>query len=244
MKRNYTILFLLGGVFLTAGCSNETAEPQIETNEPTISETSPDEPELSDMEALSETEEAVIADENWQITDYVRHLHGEKVVESNEDLEPMNGVNWFYQTLDVKGGYASITGAVEGWKEYVIWRMKDGNDLVGELSVGCGPACSYDFSFYEGVGSQIEMIETNEIIPVDELMGYANDLQPKALKEYPLDYEEDMQLVYVFPQKGTGMQVDLVLGADELRIKLADLSWDKEKFSVKSHETTVQLIAG
>ena len=246
MKRNYTTLLLLGLIFLTFSCSDDSEMPQIESEEPTSNETSLDETEISDMEALAESEEtsSVISDENWQITDYIQHLHGEKVVESNADLDPSNGVNWFYQTLDVKGGYASITGAVEGWKEYVIWRMKDGNDLVGELSVGCGPACTYDYSFYKGVGSQVETIETSEVIPVDELMEYANELQPKAIKEYPLDYEEDMQLVYVFPQKGTGMQVDLVLGADELRIKLANLSWDKEKFSVSSHETTVQLIAG
>lgn len=240
---NQLYLFCFG-CFLVFGCVNNSTEPKDESNSNEIEVT--EEQEMLEAASLMDDtdNESETNAQNWQITDYVEHLHGEKVAESHSDLAPEDGVNWFYQTLDIKGGYANITGAVEGWKEYVIWRMKGESDLVGELSVGCGPACSYDFQFFKGKGKNIETIETSEIIPVDELMEYANALKPKALEKYPVDYEEDMQLIYVFPQKGTDMQVDLVFGADEMRIKLAMLEWNKEKFSVISHQSTVEIITG
>ena len=58
--------------------------------------------------------------------------------------------------------------------------------------------------------------------------------------EYPLDYPEFSQYDFLFPKKGTTLKIDLVLGADELRMALADLSWDKSIFSIEQLYETLK----
>lgn len=168
----------------------------------------------------------------WQINDYVLFLHKEEVAANAEEMDYDAGQYWYYDKLDLKGGYALITGAVEGYKEYVLWRRSDGKDLVGELTVGCGPACSYDFQFYLGNGDEIKPIEPKEILPVDELNAQMAKLAKLSNEKDPVEYTEDKQLRYVFPQKGTAMEVHVVLGADELEIKLGKLQWNRLTFTV------------
>lgn len=182
--------------------------------------------------------------EQWQIDDYVEFFLGEEVSKSAEDIDWNDGkMHWYYEELDVSGGYANITGAVEGWQEFVLYRLENGQDLVLTKSVGCGPACDYHHVFYQGEGEEVREIQMSEVLPMNELDVQITKLQSLALKDdaYPIDYPEDHQIDCIFPKKGTQLKIDLVLGADERRMALADLSWNRIEFSVeKVYETIIE----
>lgn len=181
-------------------------------------------------EALHDSES--VSNSGWQVNDYATYLIGQSIASSVETSDYDNGEYWYYQTLDLKGGFASVTGGVEGWKEFVIWRMEDGDDLLGEMTVECGPACGYTYNFYKGKGAEIEVYTQSEIFPLDAMNKHMNEMVPKILEKYPVDYPEDSQLIYRFPQKGTGMLVDVLIGADEIQVPILKLAWDKTRFNI------------
>jgi hypothetical protein len=114
--------------------------------------------------------------------------------------------------------------------------MADGDDLVGFMSVGCGPACDYYFEFYKGQGKEIKQIEYTEILPIQEIENMLTERHQEILNreiEIGFDYPEDVQVYYRFPKKGTSMEVDIIVGADELQEPLLKLSWNKSKFSIE-----------
>gem|GEM_PF-2857430 len=169
----------------------------------------------------------------WQIDDYVTHLMGVRPAASAEELNEDQKLIWYFQTLDVKGGFASVTGAIEGWMEFVLFRKSDGTDFIGKMTVGCGPACDYSFSFYTGKNEAISPVEMSDIFPLERLEKERISHWDAVLLKYPVEYAEDYQYRFVFPQKGTDMNVDLVLGADEIQIPFAVLGWNKMTFAIK-----------
>ena len=179
----------------------------------------------------------------WQIDDYVEKILKNKVSNSADEAykDPENLNNLYYETLDIPGGYANVTGAFEGWYEFVLFRMADGNDLLGKMTVGCGPACSYDYEFKVYNSGQL-VDENPDIFPKKEMEAHKEKMHQKTLKELEhVDYPEDAQLRYYFPQKGTDMQVNLVIGADEVEVKLLILEWDKQQFSIKKKFEKVEI---
>jgi len=184
---------------------------------------------------LSEPFDSATASNNWQIDAYVQHIMGESIGMDSKSISNDKGVFWYYQKLDVAGGFASLTGALEGWKEFVLWRKEDGQDLIGEMTVGCGPACDYNFKFYSGIGKGIEEVPLKTVVPVAEFEKTKSKIWDDILEKYPTDYPEDYQYRFIFPEKGTDMQVELVLGADEIQIPFALLGWNKMTFFVKKY---------
>lgn len=236
--KNYNKWGLLIAIplFLSA-CQSELEGSGPNGNEPTET---PLEQELltTDSEAMEEATEQV---DSWQITEYAAHLHGGPIVE-NAEIAEMD--EWYYLIKDEKGGFVSITGAVEGWKEYVLWRMEDGKDLVGVMTVECGGACGYNFEFYEGTGEAITLCDPSSILPIADLEVQRQSLYPKVIEAYPVDYPDDSEIVYSFPQEGTSMDVDLIVGADEIRVKLAQLGWDKNEFFIEKTYEEVVIVGG
>ncbi|MBD3638726.1 MAG: hypothetical protein HUJ25_15340 [Crocinitomicaceae bacterium] len=234
-------VFLIPGVVaLLFSCGSSDNETNTESTE---SESLTEETvELSEEGTVLEEENETYTPENidgiWQIDDYAELFTGTKIYKSQKDV-PEDALSYgsYYLTLDTKGGYAHVTGPYEGWSEYVLWRMKDGNDLLGTMSAGCGPACDYNFDFY--IMNNGEKIgDGNRLIPRMEIEDFGASLMPQILEEFEaIEYKEDYQFYYNFPQQGTSMEVDIIVGADEVRIPIILLSWDKEKFSVEKKYT-------
>lgn len=158
---------------------------------------------------------------------------GVKPVASVDELTDNKTAMWYYQKLDVKGGFASITGTMEGWKEFVLYRKSDGIDFIGEMTVGCGPACDYEFKFYTGLTETIVEVPLEELILLIRLEEVRQAHWKGVQEKYPVEYAEDYQYRFIFPQKGTDLKVDIVLGADEVQIPFAVLGWNKMEFIEK-----------
>ncbi|NOQ72891.1 MAG: hypothetical protein GQ574_12860 [Crocinitomix sp.] len=234
LKQAY--LFIIGGVMFYS-CGNETVSDNDTDSDGEFTEMSNElegDGEINSQDLMDELldEPEVVPNSAWQIDNYAKHLIGEDIASSSETADYTKGEYWYYQTLDVVGGFASVTGGIEGWKEFVVWRMADGDDLVGEMTVECGPACGYEYTFYKGKGADIAEYTQDELFPLDAMNKHMDLMADIINEKYPVEYPEDRQLVYRFPQKGTGMQVDLVLGADEIQVPILKLAWNKTLFTV------------
>lgn len=231
------LLILSGTLFLS--CGDEIAtNPALESEvSPQVdSEITNDLPasnqETSEFNALEVLESESVPNSDWQINNYANFLIGEDIATNTDDLNYDNGMNYYYQTLDIPGGFASVAGSMEGWKEFVVWRMADGDDLVGEMTVECGPACGYIFNFYKGLEAEIVAYPQDKLFPLVAINRHSEEMLVQILEKYPVDYPEDSQLIYNFPQEGTGMRVDLNIGADEIQVPIIRLEWDRSIFYV------------
>src|SRR5690606_38265214 len=120
-------------------------------------------------ELQMESEEYLLTKDNsvWQIDNYAESLLNHKIT-TPEKADRSGGDYLIYETIDLKGGFVAVTGAFEGRHEFALWRMKNGYDLIGWYTTGCGPVCAYDCKFYEREGEQgAEITET--ILPLDEM---------------------------------------------------------------------------
>jgi hypothetical protein len=236
---NLNALFLsVALTVLLASCGGDSSSDVESTSAVDVDDTmsydiSSSAEELEEVDMVESLESDTVPNSDWQINNYANFLIGENIAADQESYDPNEGgAQWYYQTLDVKGGFAYVTGAVEGWKEFVVWRMADGDDLVGEMTVECGPACGYTFNFYKGRGAEIAELAQDKLFPLDEMIAHQEEMTAKIIEKHPVDYPEDSQLIFNFPQKGTGMTVDVNIGADEIQVPIIKLAWDKTKFYI------------
>ncbi|MEZ4922516.1 MAG: hypothetical protein R2780_05030 [Crocinitomicaceae bacterium] len=232
MKRIY--YFIFPAVLISCGgTEKETTQDQensIETTEPVSLD------QNTILEEFTNDYVPENKDGKWQIDDYAEIMLGSKVYASSDQVpeEERLSANWF-EKLDLQGGFASVSGAYEGWSEVVLWRMKDGSDLVAKMTAGCGPVCDYSYSFsILKDGEMIERDASDLVLPLGDIMNQREIVLNKILSNYS-DVPEDTyaQVRYMLPQKGTTMYVDLELGEEEIRTHLLKLSWDKEMFNVE-----------
>ena len=190
--------------------------------------------ELMDGEQVAIEYQPENEDGKWQIDDYAEVFMGEEIYPSWDDIPEDKDFGYIYEVLDVKGGYAHVTGAYEGWSEFVLWRMDDGYDLIGTMHAGCGPVCDYRYEFFKCKGQEITKISMARLFPMAKMDDHAEEMRKKVVadQEY-IDYPEDKVYLFRFPQKGTSMDVDLMIGAEEYIVPIYKLSWDKQKFSIE-----------
>lgn len=238
-------LFFSLACFILISCGAESAGED-QSDEAEVDATVNAVKDSSEVEVLEEAADYVPenVDGLWQIDDYAELMKGKKIYNSHEDIPDGEwSNNEFFQELDLKGGFASVTGAYEGWSEYVIWRMTENRTLLGTMSAGCGPVCSYSFQFYifDDKNEIISDEAGSEVLPLEEMAIHEEKLLKKVLEKYPdLEYPEDHGPKYSFPRKGTSMTVDLLVGADEIQIPMLKLSWNKMKFEIDEYYEEVK----
>lgn len=229
MQIKITGICLLTLISCGTSDKNEDGEASSETE---IIENSID----SAIEETSSLELDEYQPSQWQIDDYAEFFEDDCIEDKFEDIDwndPNEECHSYYQTKDLKGGFVSITGAMEGWIEYVVFRMADGRDLVCRMAVDCGPACGYDYKFYY-CNSEFNKEAGAELFPYEEMKTHQEVMYQKGLEKFgDFEYSEDQQLRYIFPQKGTSMDVHLILGADDIEYPIMKLGWNKTNFFVE-----------
>lgn len=232
-------LVYLSLTFFIFSCGENEASSVEEGTDEVLSE----EMIIDEIEEISESVEEEVTyvpvneDGIWQIDDYVELYLKTKVYQSSDDIDyNFEGTYFYYTELDKRGGFANVTGAFEGWYEFVIWRMADGTDLLGVMSAGCGPVCDYSFTWFIGDNGKLEDVEFDKIFPADEINAHRDEMHQKIIDKHPdLDYPGDADLIYNFPKKGTSMEVVISIGAEEIQLPILQLSWDKKRFSVAEY---------
>lgn len=230
MKKSLGIII---GLILVACSGESTTDENIEI----ISEDSSSAETVEEIEDYAEVETNYEEPEEghvWQINNYVEYLLNAKVFDDPEEMDYEAGDMWYYERLNINGGYARVTGAIEGNMEFGLWRMDNGHDLIGKTSMGCGPVCDYSYTFYEldkNKGGEV----SEDILPMKSIEEHQAKVYKLVIEKYPdLEYPDDQQLRLFIPQGGTSMKVNLVVGADEVEVPLLKLAWDKQRFFVEA----------
>ena len=167
------------------------------------------------------------------IKDYAEYFLQANVY-TNDEIEKNRPEDAYfnYYVLDEKKGYAHINGSFEGDFYFAIWQLANGNDLVGKMTAYCGPACNYVCNFYE-ITPVGEMEITALILPMDEIELKRQQVEDEL--RMTGDIEKDIlpaQTKFIFPQKGTSIDVYFSANSNELEFPMLTLDWDGEKFAV------------
>lgn len=231
--KKIAFLFVTSFVIFACGPEEPVEEVNIETSEEEVAEEELSAESTSNVAAPEIVVEEVVdvKNENWQINDYVEFILDTKVAEGFEDAE--EPYFHHYTDLDIGAGYAEVTGAYEGASTYVLWRMANGNDLIGTTSYGCGPVCDYSYSFQEYNGTTATDV-SKTILPQSEISEHFNKIEKQMQEKYP-DLTDDPygQYMYSLPKEGTDLTLYMSYHLNDFEFPIMVLSWDKEKFSVK-----------
>jgi hypothetical protein len=184
-----------------------------------------------ESEIIETNKETIELKEKNQVNNYAEYFLQAKVFEDRALMDFEKGDMHYYEILDLKNGYASVTGYYEGSYQFAIWRMANGNDLVGKTSSECGPGCNYKFSLYE-ITKDGDIDVTDALIPMDDIEKQRQKLESRAKAEGRMEEEFSSQLKFILPQKGTSMDVYLSMNLNELEFPVVTLTWDKSKFTI------------
>lgn len=228
-------LFLIAVTTCFISCNGEqnttaTTENTNETEQVNASENSVDTVEANVPE--------IKLKEKNQINDYAEYFLQGKIKDKSEDMNYENGDMHYYEILDIANGYCRVSGMYEGWYEMAVWRMENGNDLIGMFSAGCGPVCEYSIHFYE-VNADSDKEVTNDVLPMKEIEAHAEKMKEQALQEDVLIEGDMTGLKFIIPQKGTSMDVYLSINSNELEFPIITLSWDKKKFNISKKHSNI-----
>lgn len=225
--KNYFLISPFIFLFSCGSATDETTEKSSDTTKVV----NVDDAIINDNSSIDSSQiQTIPLKEKNQVTDYAEHFLGAKVFEDREKMNYENGDMHYYDILDVKNGFARVTGAYEGSYDFAIWRMANGNDLVGKTSMGCGPVCDYDFYFYEIANMESKDV-TETILPMSEINSHLEKIRKKVTEKYMIE-DEESQLLLKLPQKGTSMDVYISMNYNEIEFPILNLTWNKEKFVI------------
>ncbi len=141
-----------------------------------------------------------------------------------------NDINVSDYAADLKNDYLSYSGGWEGGGEFAVWRRKNGTDLIGDSSYGCGPACFISrVKFVESKGKGFVDVTAKMlpgmVFPADDNPSLRLELEKKILAVYNRKTGEkasveQMSYYLKFPRRGTTITIqsgefsdsDVVLG--------------------------------
>jgi len=219
-------------LFIYACGSSETTSPEDKIIEDSATAVIPATDTIQKMIGLPEIQEGQVElKEKNQVNDYAEYFLQAKVFDDHTKMNYEQGDMHYYEVLDIKNGYAKVTGAYEGSYTFAIWRMANGNDLVGKTSMSCGPVCDYTYEFFE-ITPDGDLNVTKTVLPQKEISEHCKFMVDKAMAEEKMDQSVKSQMLFELPQQGTDIQVYLSLNSNELEFPLLTLSWDKSKFTI------------
>lgn len=226
MKQCFTLTLL---VLLLGSCTeeNSTGSEKKEINAP---EDVVEQTDTTNEESVSEIVETP-ADSTGPLSvlDYMQMIHGSNEAAYGPNQEYLN-----FQVKDVKNGYLEFAGAYEGFITMVLWRAKDGDDIIAETHFGCGPVCDQTFHIKEYFRGVEKPMEENMLIPNAEIIQVFENKSAMFMQHYAdiVDAEIGPSLWYRLPQKGTSITLTMAYDQEEIEAYLAELTWDGERFSV------------
>lgn len=148
----------------------------------------------------------------------------------------------FFQVLDPQNGYASVTGAFEGWMEFTYWNRADGTMLLAETAAGCGPVCDqslYFYSFSKG-SDEFTQLELEDVIPTTEIDSHVELMADRGFEQFEME-GDDFFPWYTLPQEGTSILIEMDMDLNEIVFPIMELSWNKERFEVSKYIYEIEL---
>jgi hypothetical protein len=139
------------------------------------------------------------------------------------------GQEFKIETVDAKNDFIRFfhkTAEVSG--EFAVWRKKNGGDLIGFTTRGCGPVCSVGWLRFSEPKGKTTIDVTTKVLPGVILNKYNTRFNAKLEQEFLRAYNQkssekassidDLYYSVFLPQKGTTLRI--CYGAGDCEIEL------------------------
>ncbi len=162
---------------------------------------------------------------------YAERMLSSKIADKQEDVAVRQGVLYYYKELDIPGKYVHVSGGFSGDYEFAMWKMDNGNDLIGITSGNCQPVCAYACSMFEFSENDSTDV-SNTVFPLKKMEKQMLKLKKKVLAANPEIIDEQAQYKFELPKDGEPMIVYLSINKNKIEVPLLELDWDGEGFQI------------
>ncbi|MCB9223486.1 MAG: hypothetical protein R2780_05035 [Crocinitomicaceae bacterium] len=163
---------------------------------------------------------------------YAEQMLRSAIVEKKEDVDLRQGRLYYYVEKDIPGQYVHVAGGYSGDYYLSLWKMDNGNDLLGVTHDNCEALCTYECSFFECTQDTIKDI-TPKIFPVKKMEKQLAKMKGKLLSKKPLQ-DENAQYKFILPHGQGLVQVQISMDRNQIEFPIMELEWTGEKFVIKA----------
>ena len=162
---------------------------------------------------------------------YAERLMGMKIVDDKNQLNRSKGIVYYYKEKDIAGNFVHVSGLREGDFQMAMWKMDNGNDLIGVTSGSCQPVCLYECSFYEFTALDSTDI-TSSIFPLKKMSKQLKKMKKKVLSS-TLVKDDNAQFKFILPHDKGVVAVFLSINSNSIEFPIMDLIWDGNQFVIQ-----------
>lgn len=163
---------------------------------------------------------------------YAERLLGSRIVDDREDVDIRKGAIYYYKNKNLEGNYVHVAGGYAGEYRFSMWKMDDGNDLVGITHFNCEAFCTYECSFYSFSRSDSSEV-SSKVFPLKKMLKHMNKIKSKVLAAAGID-DQDPQFKFILPKDRGMLRVEISMDRNKIEFPILDLSWTGEKFSIQT----------
>ena len=163
---------------------------------------------------------------------YAERLMMRQIVDDVNDVDFNRGVLYYYKEKDLEGDYVHVSGGYSGDYHMAMWKMDNGNDLIGVTSDNCGPICEYQCSFFEF--TEFDSVDVGvQIFPLSKMKKHLSKMRSKTLAAFPQIKDDKAQFKFLLPHEQGILRVELSIDANQIEFPLIDLKWDGSEFVIE-----------
>lgn len=165
------------------------------------------------------------------IHNYAERMLGHQIVDSKDDVDFRRGKLYYYKTKDLNSNYVHVSGGYTGDYMLALWKMENGNDLVGVTHYNCQAYCIYECSFFEFTLDDSTEVSA-DILPVNKMAKHLNKIRSKVIGGAGEMDDEQAQFKFVLPTNGGLLRLEISIDHNRIEFPIMDLEWDGGKFSI------------
>lgn len=214
--------------FMLLVCSCQNRTDKLEQNREKVLQLSYE--EIDSIKSTKKKQTPQLPEKN-DLLGYTAFLMNESIAPNESDTSYHQGFNHYYSILDTLNGYAEVRGAYDAKSEYRIWKMSNGNDLIGEILTGYCSECRQQVYFYEASEKKITDV-TETVLPWDELNTHAEKIKTKVLDIYGEQGFEGIYYAFLPSRYKSSIEVNISLYISRMEFPIASLQWNETKFII------------
>lgn len=161
---------------------------------------------------------------------YAERMLNAKIVENQEDISIRQGALYYYKEKNLETNYVHIAGGYSGDYRMCMWKMDNGNDLLGVTHFNCEAHCIYECSFFEFTPNDSTEISAS-IFPLKKMVKHMDKIKAKVLSHAGLK-EGESQFKFILPRDQGIMTVEISLKNNEIEFPLLFLFWNGTTFEI------------
>ena len=162
---------------------------------------------------------------------YAERMLSSKIADKAEDIAIRKGILFYYKELDIPGKYVHVSGGYSGDYKFSMWKMDNGDDLIGITNDICQPSCEYACSMFAFSDSDSTDVSA-QVFPLKKMEKQMIKLSKKVLAQHPEITDQKAQYKFNLPKEGEPMLVYLSMDNNKIEVPLLQLVWNGKEFQI------------